>query len=386
MGMNQNPVPAPTANDPFADVKTEMAKRYALLPEEIQKAIMSTDYQQKLFDLAKTHKLTYEELGTLELETTMVLLGMTRPEEYRDEVQLELKKNDLEIEALVKDVSDQVFNPIRGALDRVYSAKKEPEDYLTKAPSTGSDAPAMKMTPPVAPRVPVTPAPAPTSTAAPVFAAPMQTPSFTAAPTAPTISTTPSPITATSTPAPAFTTPTYSTPKPVMPAAMPMATTPFSAPTPFAKPAAPTPAPMAAPTATPAMPMSNPVSSTPVRIPIPPAPTAPIVMTPKPMPPQVDTLSAMEKSVLEKTGVMITDTPAVPVSQFQSMGSPKPATISPLRTEMIHDIEHPPKSPTDTLTTAFTGMPTKTTDYSLPKTGATPPAARPADPYREPIQ
>ncbi len=344
MGMNQNPVPAPSADDPFADVKTEMAKRYALLPEEIQKAIMSTDYQQKLFNLAKTHKLTYEELGTLELETTMVLLGMTRPEEYRDELQLELKKNDLEIDALVKDVGDQVFSPIRGALDRVYSAKKDPEDYLTQAPSS-------------VPATPVTKAPEVAPVTATVSAKPAQT-----------------------TP-PTFTPPAYSAPKPITPTPTPGTATPFTA-TPLAtKPVVPTP--------TPVVPTNTSVGSTPVRIPIPPAPVnppTPAVAMPTPMAPVSDTLSAMEKSVLEKTGVVLSDTPAVPVVEFQSTITPKPATISPLRTEMLHDIENPAKSPTDSLTTAFTGMPTKTTDYSIPKTGTTPPTTRPADPYREPIQ
>jgi len=305
------------AEDPFADVKAEMADRFTLLPEELQKVIMGSDYQQKLFDIAKTHKMTFEELGTLELETTMVLLGMTRPEEYRDEMQVELKKNDIEIDALVKDVNEKVLAPVRGALERVYAAKKDPADYLTKEPSV-SDAPAMRMTPPV-PTPVVTPAPAP-----------------------------------------------------VIP-----------------------------------QPSINTLS---------------------------DILSPAEKSVLEKTGVILNDSPAIPESQAQS-SSPiiAPATISPERNEMLHDIEFPPKSspslmpqmpaklaepapaytpapifmtppvsmPTPVMQapaqpsvspTPMMGIPPATTSYTVPKPIDTivPPSGpvtpKPStDPYREPI-
>ncbi len=332
------------AEDPFADVKAEMADRFALLPEELQKVIMGSDYQQKLFDIAKTHKMTFEELGTLELETTMVLLGMTRPEEYRDEMQVELKKNDIEIDALVKDVNEKVLAPVRGALERVYAAKKDPADYLTKEPSV-SDAPAMRMTPPV------------------------------------------------STPAPVAPTPTMSVPTPSAPAPM------FT----------PAPAPVVTPTPAPVIPQ-------------------PSINT------LSDILSPAEKSVLEKTGVILNDSPAIPESQAQS-SSPiiAPATISPERNEMLHDIEFPPKSspslmpqmpaksaasaPAYTPTPIFMtppvstpapvmqapsqpsvsptpmmGIPPATTSYAIPKAIDTivPPSGpvtpKPStDPYREPI-
>ncbi len=289
-------------NDPFADVKAEMADRFALLPEELQKVIMGSNYQQQLFDIAKTHKMTFEELGTLELETTMVLLGMTRPENFRDEIQSELKKNDLETDTLVKDINEKVFAPVQGALERVYAAKKDPADYIQAEPAI-SEAPAMKMTPP------------------------------------------------------------------------PVAPKPFVMPTP----AVPTPAPISTTTAAPVATIS-------------------------------DILSADEKSVLEKTGVILNDTPVMPVAQVPSTSSViAPPTISPERNEMLHDIEFPPKSNPSIMPPAMPkpvspqpmsapvampimGMPTVSTSYSVPKPPAPTTSAAPAsnttpstDPYREPI-
>jgi hypothetical protein len=128
---------AGTDADPFGETKNELVTRFELLPEDVRKAIMDDGYQKKLFDLAKAEKLTYEELGIIETETTMVLLGMTKPADYRSELESELKKTGPEIDTIVKAVNDQIFAPIRASLERIYSAKKEPADYIPQSIVTG---------------------------------------------------------------------------------------------------------------------------------------------------------------------------------------------------------------------------------------------------------
>lgn len=145
--------------DPFAETKNELASRFQLLPEDIKAAIMDTGYQEKLFNLAKAEKLTYEELGVLETETTMVLLGMTKPADYRDELQMELKKNDAQIDSIVKAVNEQVFAPIRSSLERVYAAKKDPADYIPESIVSGKEEkPAEPIFTPPSPVAPASPA------------------------------------------------------------------------------------------------------------------------------------------------------------------------------------------------------------------------------------
>lgn len=148
--------------DPFAETKNELASRFQLLPEDIKAAIMDTGYQEKLFNLAKAEKLTYEELGVLETETTMVLLGMTKPADYRDELQMELKKNDTQVDSIVKAVNEQVFAPIRASLERVYAAKKDPADYIPESIVSGQEEK------PAAAVFPSTPAPTVSESVTPV--------------------------------------------------------------------------------------------------------------------------------------------------------------------------------------------------------------------------
>jgi hypothetical protein len=126
-------IPGATSNSvdsELTEIQKEIASRYELLPEELQNIIVGDEYRMQLFTTAKELKLTYEELGTLEIETTMVLLGMTRPDDFRNELQIELKKNDQEIDNLVKIVNERIFAPVKIQLEKVYAAKKNPEDYL----------------------------------------------------------------------------------------------------------------------------------------------------------------------------------------------------------------------------------------------------------------
>ena len=116
----------------YDDVKKDLQTRFELLPEDIKQAIVADKYQENLFSIAREQKLTYEELGTLETETSMVLLGMTKPADYRDELQSELRKNDTEINALVAVINERIFAPIRNSIEKLYEAKKEPGDYIKK--------------------------------------------------------------------------------------------------------------------------------------------------------------------------------------------------------------------------------------------------------------
>jgi hypothetical protein len=106
--------------DVFADTKTELMNRFSLLSPELKAVITSSDYQMKLFDLAKKYKLTYDLLGKMEVETTMVLIGMTPTAEYKDDLREQLGISDATLDQLVGDINTQIFGPIRTKLMELY--------------------------------------------------------------------------------------------------------------------------------------------------------------------------------------------------------------------------------------------------------------------------
>jgi hypothetical protein len=50
-----------TSDPAFTQIEGELKTRFELLPTELQTVILSSDYQMKLFEIAKKHKLTYEK-------------------------------------------------------------------------------------------------------------------------------------------------------------------------------------------------------------------------------------------------------------------------------------------------------------------------------------
>jgi hypothetical protein len=111
--ISENATTGATPSGQNEEVQKELQTRFALLPEELQKVITSSDYQMKLFDLAKKYKMTYERLGTLELETTLVLLGMTHPKDFPQEMKNLLRLPETDFNNLMTEIQVQVFDPIK---------------------------------------------------------------------------------------------------------------------------------------------------------------------------------------------------------------------------------------------------------------------------------
>lgn len=106
----------------FEELQAELRTRFELLPEDLQNVIQSSDYQNKLFEIAKKNKWTYEQLNLLEMETTMVLLGMVNPDSYQQELATQLGKKPADLTAVIAEIKNQIFDPIRSSLMKLYTA------------------------------------------------------------------------------------------------------------------------------------------------------------------------------------------------------------------------------------------------------------------------
>ena len=122
--------------------ENEMRARFELLPEDIRNVITSSDYQMQLFELAKKYKLTYEQLGSLEFETTTVLLGVSDPKDYLTNVAEALHKKPEELAPIVEEIKQQVFTPIRASLIQLY----ESGETETTTPVVATPAPSQTQT------------------------------------------------------------------------------------------------------------------------------------------------------------------------------------------------------------------------------------------------
>src|SRR3989344_4983600 len=132
-----------------------MKERYEVLPKEVQKAIMSSDYQNTLIELGKKHNLNIEQLGILERETTMVLFGVIKTSEYAGELTRELNIGGERTNKLVADVNEKVFLPIRESLKIMFEedlpANQGSDLKNPQGPTLGSVIIRPKASPPAVP-------------------------------------------------------------------------------------------------------------------------------------------------------------------------------------------------------------------------------------------
>src|SRR3989338_4659438 len=100
-----------TILDPELD-KTLLA-RLKELPIVVQTAIESADVEQRLRDLANTHKLHVDQWQSLENEVMLTLLGFADPQELAENLKENVKVSGDVAALLAADISHIVFEPIR---------------------------------------------------------------------------------------------------------------------------------------------------------------------------------------------------------------------------------------------------------------------------------
>jgi hypothetical protein len=95
---------------------TEQMKK---LPEDVVAAIISVDYKTKLQDVVKRQKLLIDQIGKLEMETTLVMLGLETVADYPANLERELGINSLRAKEIALDISENIFKPIRDSLKKM---------------------------------------------------------------------------------------------------------------------------------------------------------------------------------------------------------------------------------------------------------------------------
>ncbi len=96
---------------------TQMIKeRFDALPKMIQEAILSSGYENSLIEIGKKYQLNVEQMGTLELETTLTMMGITATKDFEVELTRELKFDKIKGAQIVTDINEKVFLTIRELL------------------------------------------------------------------------------------------------------------------------------------------------------------------------------------------------------------------------------------------------------------------------------
>ncbi|MEJ0001702.1 MAG: hypothetical protein WDN09_00730 [bacterium] len=103
----------------------KIKEKFDSLPEAIKETIMSSRYQDDLIEVGQKYQLSTEQLGLLERETTLVLMGLTPPDEFAEELQRELAIDNVRIGQMIEDIGQKVFMPLKTLLKIMYTPEGE---------------------------------------------------------------------------------------------------------------------------------------------------------------------------------------------------------------------------------------------------------------------
>lgn len=107
-----------------SEIEKIIADQMKKLPKDVVDAIVSVDYKTKLQEVTKRQKLLIDQAGKLEMETTLVMIGLEPLNDYTENIKRELAISDERAKEVSLDVSENIFKPIRESL---YKMNKETE-------------------------------------------------------------------------------------------------------------------------------------------------------------------------------------------------------------------------------------------------------------------
>ncbi len=97
-------------------IEQQVQTRLAELPADVRDAIQSADLTHKMQSIGKEHQLHLDQLTALEQEIMMIMLGFSDPSEFVQNVVEEVHVTQEVADAITKEVSEQIFLPIRESM------------------------------------------------------------------------------------------------------------------------------------------------------------------------------------------------------------------------------------------------------------------------------
>ena len=93
------------------EIKIEIDKIMANLPERDRQAINSMDWASKVTETAERQGLERDEIDLVIVETALVLLGLNDQDTFKENLE-ELALSDTDLDKMISKISNQIFTPI----------------------------------------------------------------------------------------------------------------------------------------------------------------------------------------------------------------------------------------------------------------------------------
>lgn len=123
-------------NEPLDLLQIKIEEAKSKLPEATRKAIDTVNWRAIILTMRLKKGYSFEQLESLEIETELMLCGLSKPEDYPKKLETEMKISKEEAELLVQDMNLQVFTRIREELIKNIERNKiksdKPASFLSQ--------------------------------------------------------------------------------------------------------------------------------------------------------------------------------------------------------------------------------------------------------------
>ncbi len=140
------------------DLNKALAERFGTLPKVVQDAITSADVQKHMRDLAESNKLHVDQYQLLENNVMLTLLGFQQVAELTSHLQKDLGVTEEVAIQLASSVSEIVFSPIRGEMERALSHPSAVQEAISDVEAVRAQEIDAAATPAAPESTPTTPA------------------------------------------------------------------------------------------------------------------------------------------------------------------------------------------------------------------------------------
>jgi len=97
----------------------ELDQRLNTLPEKIREALTATSTETAILDIGKRYNLHIDQTGKLVEAVTQTLLGVIKPKEFTNYIVNQLGLEKTKANLITVDINNQIFLPIREALEQI---------------------------------------------------------------------------------------------------------------------------------------------------------------------------------------------------------------------------------------------------------------------------
>ncbi len=106
------------------------------LPPEVQDLVLDSHTEEMVLEVGKKYNLHIDLIGELDDEVTLVLCGLTKPNEFAGHIKERLKIDDATTQKIVIDINNQVFLKIRESLQELANNRETTPVVAPVTPTT----------------------------------------------------------------------------------------------------------------------------------------------------------------------------------------------------------------------------------------------------------